>query len=241
MFAPALVVGAWGLTPGWAALPLGLAAAIPTFLWLRSRERRLQAPSVSRRTVVLSCVLTLAAAIQLGRVGVFVVAPEKTGFAALPHADPWALYHVCFTGYTEAARLASEGRTNIYDPGNYEAGGQSRRIGLLIVDEYEYPPPFLPLPAALSAVTGHDVVRTRALFYGLQAVLVVLVMVAASMRLNPAARLTAWVLMPGVVAAFQTIVGMQYGNFQSGAFALAVAGMLAATRGRGFGAVGLPP
>ncbi|MDQ3419244.1 MAG: DUF2029 domain-containing protein [Acidobacteriota bacterium] len=177
---------------------------------------------------------------QLGRVGVFVVAPEKTGFAALPHADPWALYHGCFTGYTEAARLASEGRTNIYDPGNYEAGGRSRRIGLLIVDEYEYPPPFLPLPAALSAVTGHDVVRTRALFYGLQAVLVVLVMVAASMRLNPAARLTAWVLMPGVGAAFQTIVGMQYGNFQSGAFALAVAGMLAATRGsRGFGAVGL--
>ncbi|MDQ3421191.1 MAG: hypothetical protein M3541_20880, partial [Acidobacteriota bacterium] len=67
MLAPALVVGARGLTPGWAALPLGLVAAIPTFLWLRVRERRLQAPSVSRRTLVLACVLTLAAAIQLGR------------------------------------------------------------------------------------------------------------------------------------------------------------------------------
>ena len=162
-----------------------------------------------------------------------VVDPEKAAFAALPHAEPWALYHVCFTGYTEAARLASEGRTNIYDPANYEADGNARRIGRLIVDEYEYPPPFLPLPAALLAVTGHDVVRARALFYGLQAVLIVLVMIAVSMRLVPPARLTAWVLIPGVVAAFQTIVGMQYGNFQSGAFALAVAGMLAGTAGRG--------
>ena len=240
LLAPPLLVGAWGLAPGWMAIPIAVVAAVPIFIWLRARERQLQSRSVSPRWMLLWCALTLAATVQLGRVGIFVVAPAKAGFAALPHADSWALYHVCFTGYTEAARLAFERRVNIYDPANYEAGGQSRRIGLLVVDEYEYPPPFLPLPAALSAITGNDLMRARALFYGAQAILVVLVMIAVAMRLAPAARLTAWMLIPGVVAAFQTIVGMQYGNFQSGAFALAVAGMLALTRpGRGFGAAAL--
>lgn len=229
VLSPALLVGAWGLIPGWAAIPIALFAAAPVFLWLRGRERQLPPQHVSRRWLSLWLVLVLAATIQLGRVGVFVVDPDRHSYAALPHAELWALYHVCFTGYTEAARLAAEGQTNIYDPSNYEANGQSRRIGRLIVDEYEYPPPFLPLPAALSALTGEDVLRARALFYGLQAVLLVMAMVAVAMRLPSGARVSAWLLIPGVVAAFQTILGMQYGNFQSGAFALAMVGMLAAT------------
>jgi hypothetical protein len=227
---PALVVGAWGLLPGWWAIPVAALIAVPIHAWLRRREVTLPSVALSRRRLAVSALLLVAAIVQLSRVGVFVVDPERRGFAALPRADTWALYHACFTGYVEAARLAREGGANIYDSANYETtDGHTRRMGMLFVDEYEYPPPFLPLPAALSAATGHDVLRSRAFFFGLQAVVLVLAMTAAATRLAPREAVLTWLLIPGTLAAFQTIVGMQYGNFQSGAFALAMAGMLAAT------------
>src|SRR5688572_16433785 len=105
VLSPPLLVGAWGLIPGWAAIPIALFAAAPVFLWLRGRERQLPPQHVSRRWLALWLVLVLAATVQLGRVGVFVVDPDRHSYAALPRAELWALYHVCFTGYTEAARL----------------------------------------------------------------------------------------------------------------------------------------
>ena len=229
---PAALVGAWGL--GWlVGLPIAAVALWLAWRWLRTAEQSLgDAPGSARGTLVWPLLLVLAL-IQLSRVGVFVVDPERRTLAALPNAEEWAVYHTCFTGYTEAARLAFGRGVNIYDSKNYEDDkGHARRIGLLHVDEYEYPPPFLPLPALLSAVTGHDVLRARAVFFGLQVFALTLVIIGTARRLAPLEAAFAWRLMPGVLAAFQTVVGLQYGNFQAGAFAIAVAGMLGVTAGR---------
>src|SRR5205814_8276690 len=107
------------------------------------------------------------------------------------------------------------------DPGAYSGKiGEGR----FKVERYEYPPPFLLLPRLLGALTGHDFLRLRALWF---ACMTLPLMLALGLLARFVERSAAALLAPAVLAAMPTMLSLQYGNFHVAAVALAVLGMLA--------------
>ena len=167
----------------------------------------------------------------------------------------WFIVHQCLSGYTEAVRRALEGRENIYDEANNKmpdggpryivrrdgatesynesrlkalfAGGQIPRVEVVHVDEYEYPPPFLLLPYTVGAPVGQDYFRIRPLWFGLQAFLLWVAFLISVRSASPEASTRAFAWLPAVWFMPPTLVGLQYGNFQTGAITLSVIAMAA--------------
>jgi hypothetical protein len=225
--APPLFVGlrALGLpaTAAGAALALVLGAS---GAWLARRlPARLDGAWKRRRALALLWLLISAvAAVQMTRLGIFMLDGSRRQQSMLPLYDTIA-EHSCLSAYHRATELVRSAESDLYQPARYtgKVGG-----GRFKVEIYEYPPPFLLLPRALAAVTGHDFGRLRALWFPLLALPLLL---ALGLLARAVDRPASALLAPAVIAAMPTLLSLQYGNFHVAAVALAVLGMLALRAG----------
>ncbi|HXG56166.1 MAG TPA: glycosyltransferase family 87 protein, partial [Vicinamibacterales bacterium] len=105
-----------------------------------------------------------------------------------------------------------------------------RMLGPIELDLYQYPPPFLLLPAALRLVS-HDLLVLRTLWFTVQVLLLGGAVMATSRWVGGAAGRTAALLSPVLWLSFSTLLGLQIGNFQIAAFAISMASMIAIEKG----------
>jgi hypothetical protein len=227
-----------GLTGSWLAaglIALALAALVAAQNW-RNPMVPLDPSAASRGLKILSGLATAAALVQLCRLAVFMVAPEATGYSAVPSSQ-WELRHSCLSAYFVAAEASSSGK-NVYDDALYnqpdddpKAPRKARRIGPFNVDVFEYPPPFLALPRTLRLIVP-DFLRFRMLWFGLNCGVVLLALLYVARRLGPAAGTRALLLSPLLWVALPTLSTLQKGNVQAVVIALSMMAMLLFERQR---------
>jgi len=184
---------------------------------------------------VLSGLATVVALAQLGALTVFMVAPSRSGYSTIPGSE-WELRHSCLSAYFVAGEAVAQGK-DVYDPALYNAPddtgiGQrrARMIGRFGIDVFEYPPPFLLVPRAFRLLTT-DFFRMRALWFGLNAAVVLVAMLVVARRLGPSVGTRALLLLPifWVGAMMNTL---QKGNIQPVVIALAMLAMVLFERSR---------
>ncbi|HXG69280.1 MAG TPA: glycosyltransferase family 87 protein [Gemmatimonadaceae bacterium] len=238
---PPVVAGVAAVTH---SVPLGLVAGVLGAVFLvRHVARRLDlgvdVTIRSHRVVAaLWIVLALAAGVQSTRLSVFMYDPARTTHSMMP----WNAFfnqHTCMSGYIEAARIVRQPGMNVYDPANFMdtacdaatlASCRPRMIGRIELDLYQYPPPFLLLPAALRLVS-HDLLVLRTLWFTVQVLLLGGAVMATSRWVGGAAGRTAALLSPVLWLSFSTLLGLQLGNFQVAACAISMAAMVAIEKG----------
>src|SRR6478609_4096527 len=111
----------------------------------------------SRAFLALGVAAAIVAIVLVSRLTVFMVDPAKTSWSSAPSSE-FELRHLCLTAYFVAADVVRS-HPNVYDESLYELPGgdpthprRPKMLGIFRVDQYEYPPPFLLAPRALSWV-----------------------------------------------------------------------------------------
>lgn len=201
-----------------AALVAALGAAIAG-TWAEGPAHEIVGDGSTPRGLRIVCALGAALAlVQLARLAVFMVAPAQSAYSVVP-SSTWELQHSCLSAYVVAGQAAARG-DNIYDESLYSlpqtdprARRRGKTIGAFKVDQYEYPPPFLLLPRALS-ILAPDFMRMRMLWYGLDVGLILLAMVVVARMLEPAAAQRALLLSPLLFAGMPMLSTLQKGNLQ---------------------------
>jgi len=168
-------------------------------------------PRVKRLAALIALLLT-------ARLAVFMVDATRAQYTLAP----WSKFHrvhCCFTSYVAGAVLARARVANIYDVALYDG-----RVGLLELDNYEYPPPFLLLPAIAVALTKNFFLM-RAVWFFLEAALFALALhaVVRFARASPTLSALVWISPP-------TLICLQIGNFHVLAIAVAMLAMIAIAR-----------
>src|SRR5262245_55876202 len=156
----AWVAGRGLFGPPAAAILLGLAAAgLVTTLVFRRPPLHLDEQAATRPLRILGAATALLALVQIARLAVFTIDPSRVGYSNVPNSE-WEVRHSCLTAYAVAARVVGHA-PNIYEDSLYSlpsddptAPRVARMLGPFRVDVYEYPPPFLLLPRALSWSSG---------------------------------------------------------------------------------------
>jgi hypothetical protein len=230
--APFLFAGLVAVTDATPSVALAaiafIATSIAAWFW-RPPPGSLDFRSCSRAFLCVTVVAALVAVVLLSRSAVFMSDPTKTSYSTMPSND-WELRHSCLTAYFVAGDVVLR-HPNVYDESLYAAPGDDptrprtpQMLGMFRVDQYEYPPPFLLAPRALSWVAP-GFLRLRALWFGVSGLvlLVGLLMTATSFGPGPAAR--AMLLAPFVLAAPATLSAFQKGNVQILVIAVSVLAM----------------
>jgi hypothetical protein len=232
-----------------AVLPAGAAIAsclLVAVLGVPALARRLSLLETQPRgRVAVWLVLCALAAVQSVRLSTFMHDARRESCSVFPPPglgpiQPGFVHHACMSAYTEAARLSRQGVANLYALENYvektcEPGRTSecvpRKIGPIEVDLYEYPPPFLLLPRAATAIT-EDFFTLRALWFAVQFALLAAAGVFTARWIGgDIGRRALWFL-PALGIAIPVQLGLQLGNFQIAVFALSMLAMLLFARGR---------
>jgi len=222
----AACVAARAFLPAAAALAIGLGiAAVVALACARRPPIPLDPAAAAPALRFVGGVAAVLALVALARLAVFTVDPSRTGFSTVPNSD-WEVRHSCLTAYAVAARVASTG-ANVYDDALYSLPDQDpaaprrpRMLGPFRVDVYEYPPPFLLLPRALSWSSGEDLPpepefdRLRLLWFALDVAVIVAALVVVARALPAAQGTRALLLAPLVVLALPTQSFLQKGNVQ---------------------------
>jgi alpha-1,2-mannosyltransferase len=225
-----LAVGLSGLgVPSPLALVLSLGLVCAAALELSRRLTSADMLVSSRHQVALAVAIALlfAGVYQVSRLSVFIHDINRQPYAAAH--DAFRIRHSCLSAYAEAARLQDQ-VPNVYSEDLYA----NRRIGPLRVDAFHYPPPFLLLPGAIGTV-AHDFFTVRRVWFALQAVVLVVALLRVAVWIGGTPGLLTACASALVLAAPQTSVTLQIGNFQITAICAA---MLAAVL-IGSGRVGL--
>ncbi|MBL9104006.1 MAG: DUF2029 domain-containing protein [Myxococcales bacterium] len=237
---------AWLLALVAAAVLFALATPIPLALvaallagWTVSAIPRLavHAPVPRGRvTASLWALLAVITIVQVGRMSVFLADPAATWGTMAPN-DPFMTRHSCLSSYVHGVELARRGDRNIYDDryGSDEDAnpGELAPIidtGPLTMDTYEYPPQFLLLPGAITALT-RDFLAIRALWFLLSVAVVAFVGVALARWLGDDAERRARLLVLVVAVSPPLLVTAYFGNFQLMAMALSALSMVWICRG----------
>jgi alpha-1,2-mannosyltransferase len=210
-----------------AAIVMGFALAAAIGWWASGPvAATLSAALEGRRALAIAVMLVAAVAIvQIARESVFMADSTKPAYSVIP-GDPWRVEHSCMSAYFEAARFAEASSENVYDAALY----QPRHIGLLKVDSYHYPPPFLLLPKVLRLITT-DFFQFRALWFAIQTLVFAGAVFGLAVWIGE--RIGAFALLGGLVVLTTPTVlfSLQMGNFQTTAVALgAVAWVLLLTQ-----------
>lgn len=236
-------VAACAFLPVVAGVAIGLVVAVVA---ARLFERRppvtLDPHAATPALRVAGCVAAGLAAVALLRLAVFTVDPARVDFSAVPNSD-WEVRHSCLTAYAVAARVASTG-ANVYDDALYSLPDESptaprrpRTLGPFNVDVYEYPPPFLLLPRALSWSAGEGLPseaefdRLRLLWFALDLGVIVVALVAVAAALPAPQATRAILLAPLVLLALPTQSFLQKGNVQGMILAGSMIAMVLFDRG----------
>ena len=192
--------------------------------------------ATARSLLALAGLATLGALIVLGRLTVFMADDARPGFSTFP-SSAWELRHSCLSAYFVAAGAAREGRSvyrdELYTAPDDDGRGvrKPRMLGPFNIDVYEYPPPFLLLPAALRQVVP-DFSAFRLLWFVLNGVVVACAMVRVARALSPPAARRALLLAPLVWISLPTLSALQKGNVQLMIVGLAMLAMLLFERRR---------
>jgi hypothetical protein len=167
---------------------------------------------------------------QLVALAVFIIDPN----VATWNSHPWVAMqsrHSCMSSYWVAC-TAIDTAPSIYDEGLYSlpqrdpaAQRQGRPLGPFVIDQYEYPPTFLTLPAAVRLVAP-DFYAFRRVWFALNLAMVVAGVIAIAWRLDRTLGTHAVWLTPFVLAAPPIIATFQMGNVQLAVIAAAATAML---------------
>jgi MFS family permease len=124
----------------------------------------------ARRRPVLWALWSLAALVaiyRLGNAATYMADPAMTAYAS---GDSHLVHHLCLTAYLHAAELVRLGVDNVYDLALAPQGGPlaptAAHMAPFDVDRYGYPPQFLLLPLATTALVP-DFAAQRALWFGM--------------------------------------------------------------------------
>src|SRR4030095_15729695 len=190
--------------------------------------------ATSRAFTAASAVAAVVAVVVLARLTVFIVDPSRPSYSIVPGSN-WEVRHSCLTAYYVAGDVVRR-VANVYDLSIYAATDDDpskprkpRTMGLFRVDQYEYPPPFLLLPRALSVVTP-DFIHLRMLWFGLNGIVVLLGIVIVARYLRRDAATRALLLVPFVLGSIITINTMQKGNVQLAVIAVSMIAMVLVER-----------
>jgi hypothetical protein len=237
IFAFAGTMGLTGSRVAAALLAVSIAACVAWLFWRRSLLPYDQG-AVSRTLKVISGLATIAALFQLARLCVFMINPAQVGYAIGPLRGPGLVVeHSCLSAYFVAAQSVST-VPDVYShdlyslpSANPDAVRKPRRIGSFNVDVYEYPPPFLLLPRALSILVP-EFLHFRMVWFALNGAVLLSGLLAIARVMGPVAGTRALLLSPLVFASDITINALQIGNLQAMVFAIAMLGMILLTQRR---------
>jgi hypothetical protein len=174
--------------------------------------------------------------IELSLVTVFVLNPSVATFEPSP-LTPLRSTHSCVSAYWVAAH-AVDRQPNVYDDRLFnfpqadpKAVRKARPIGPLLVDNFEYPPPFLALPRLIGAVAP-DFWNFQRIWFALNLAMVAVALTLVGRRLDGALGTHALWLAPLVLAPPAMMATLQIGNVQLAVIAVAMTAMVLHERGR---------
>ena len=218
--------------PGWAA---ALWAAGMADWWLSRRPSLMaaiaEATTTSRRLFIAGAILLV---VQVLALTAFIVNPNLGVWAATPWR-PWPSIHSCVSSYWVAARMAPAAPNlyaeSVYRPRPEPDKPRKPNLGPFLVDVYEYPPTFLPLPRLVVAATD-DFWGFRRLWFAINLAGVALCLVAIARRFDTALGTQAVWLTPFVLVSPSIVGTLQAGNVHLLFIAAAAAAMLLFERQR---------
>jgi alpha-1,2-mannosyltransferase len=233
LFALTAVAGLTGSLGGAAAAAVAAASVAGAITWQRFSPSIDWAAS-SRAFQTASAVAAVVAVVMLARLTVFIVDPSRTSCSVLPGSE-WDVRHACVTAYFVAADVVTR-VPNVYDLSIYAAPDDDlskprkpRTIGLFRIDQYEYPPPFLLLPRAIS-VLAPDFLRFRMVWFGLNGLVILVGLAVVAWHLQRDAAARALLFVPFVLASIITLNTLQKGNVQLAVIAVSMIAMVLVER-----------
>jgi alpha-1,2-mannosyltransferase len=190
----------------------------------------------SRAFLAVSLAAAVLALVLLSRLTVFMIDSTRTEYSIVPSSD-FEVRHSCLTAYFVAADVVRR-TPNVYDTALYAARDDDptkprkpQMMGIFRVDQYEYPPPFLLAPRAVSVVAP-GFLRLRASWFGLSGLVLLAGLLVAARGMAPEAGTRALLLAPVVLASLGTLSTLQKGNVQLAVIAIGVLAMTALERQR---------
>ncbi len=212
----------------------GALAVLVGYLQWRRPTVSIDVSGCSRALLAVSLAASVLALVFVSRLAVFMIDPAQTAYSTLPSSD-WEIRHSCLTAYFVAGDVVRR-TPNVYDTALYAAPdddpGKPRKpamMGLFRVDQYEYPPPFLLAPHAVSLIAP-GFLRLRPTWFGLSGLVLLAGLLVAAREMAPAARTRALLLAPVVLGALVTLNTLQKGNVQVVVIAVSVLAMAAIER-----------
>lgn len=186
-----------------------------------------------RRLFAIGALLLL---VQLVFATAFIIDPNLARWEPRPWA-PMRSSHSCVSSYWVACERIHTA-SDIYaeelysfpqaDPRAIRVG---RQLGPLIVDQYEYPPPFLVLPRLIAAVSS-DFWSFRRTWFALNLAVVIAGLIVVAARFDRALGTGALWLTPFVLLAPAMVTTLIMGNVQLAIVATSMAAMVLFERGR---------
>jgi hypothetical protein len=229
------------VSQGIANIAVALLALLPVALfagalvpWMVQRlPQELDGMAIRRKiTTTLLVLLGIVSVVQTSRLSTFMGDANRAEFSLLP-SDSFIVHHSCLTAYVEAARLTTEGDKNIYDAENWPDLSQSarsetyqKRYAPFGLDAFAYPPPYLLLPRFL-LLTLHDFRAQRALWFGLNGLLLAFGLWTVATWIGGKQMLRPLLMAPLVFGSLATILTLQIGNVHAAVMVLAMLAMVA--------------
>ena len=240
----AIVAGTVGFTFGAGlggstivGVAVGFVAGGVTLLVLHSRPRAAAVPggvpSALRAVFAIGATVLI---VQLVLAAAFIIDPTLAQWQGRPWT-PQRSDHSCVSSYWVACDRIRDApdiyAEEIYsvpqaDPSARRVG---RRIGPLLVDQYEYPPAFLLLPRVIAAGTA-DFWGFRRVWFALNLAVVAIGLILVARRLDGALSTDALWLTPFVLIPPAIMITFVMGNVQLATIAISMIAMLLFERAR---------
>lgn len=218
-----------------------LIAGAFTAVWRLRRQFPASLDGAARRQRLrtgLWLALALVALAQLGRLSAFMADPGNTFGSAFPDRD--LTKHMCLPAYVQAAALARDGDTNVYEDRHWPAfrqgedklGGYSpvAELGPHLLDPYEYPPQFLLLPRLALALTNHFLI-IRSVWFAFESTVFLGIALLLAGHIGEREGLVVGLLVPALFASLSLLVNLQWGQAHVLTLTLAMGALVAFRRG----------
>lgn len=181
----------------------------------------------------LYVVAVLASLVATARLSVFMGDPSRVDQQVLP-GERFLETHSCLTAYVRADTLSRQRVDNLYADrwwrGSHgyppRAAGDEDPYRPFVLDYYAYPPPFLLVVAPLAPLDG-DFAAQRALWFGLNGLLLAVGLWVVARWLDGAGAHRALLMTPLFFGSLPTLVTLQVGNFQIAVVVISVLAMVA--------------